>query len=1119
MMHEVDSIECANLTMAEMDSCQLDDGVSIEPATDNDSQTLRTCQEVSRTAHLERESGNIHRVSSQPSLTINNATREYRSTPTPYSSFSSVSSDGLENQNTRSRFEKRNIWSNSRQESFELPDDLNTCTEDNVFYESGSRRSYTPRRRMAWQRSVSVPASLPDVVQVASTYSGYSSPDVLVKGESEDSYAGDLNLQQSDDKLTSADCDNIDRFRSAQEEDKLPSEKVQNAHRGAKLSVDVSSCSGACSAFACEDAEESCCAISDVNQDIHASKDKASKQMFEGTTCYNPPQKRRKSVSFDTSAEFLRMVSAQGQKARTHFRSSGYGSQSESSQHSQKSDATSCEGSVMSDDVLLERSSSDLSSMERSSFETGFGGSTDQDCDNLDQQSSATDIDGSIDGNEKEAKNRGSRENSSSDNSQTLSGSTIYNFGAVGGTAENCLSTKFVSETFEVGLANYDNDNIPVLSIFDNISIGENSDGSVGCSNVAWEDFSYHRNHILENSEIPEERGSYPQLPFQQAEPSSNTVGAFSAQRSRPESPTERFSPTSVQRELYEKMFLDKMANFDPTVAGESVSDLLNWFIDNLPQALSPSPRSPFFPADGSPHNLRLAQRIATALGLELESASRLVPSPAGAEGIQVSPRTVQTHSALATSTIGDQLMRLTVQSRDQSQDQSKQPTIQPQQPTFQPSLLTEAVCPLRTAMAEVGSFSRSDSSVGLLDSSLGTGVSDSDLERVLRLSQCNHNRCTDQECVMWRRRVQSLRDEARRGENLSPDNRSALKVLCGHYQYCDQLNCMVPWCRLICRSQKGRNITLQAAVSILTSPMITLLPPYFRATRFLKLNPECPLNEMPQEWEHWLTLSPLSHSHSVVRAIPLMNDNPGKHWTVKLTCLHEGQNQPKVLKSLCSLQNPHVVPHLWAAIDTENDLLVVCTEFHNGISLKEILSTQSRLEYSQTLKYLWQILTALEHLHQQKIVYLNWASSNILLDSSCQRVKMTNFTSCVHLPFDSADSGDVKLSLPADIVPPELMVCGGEITENSDSWGVACVVHEMLTGWRPWQHFRHHKQDDVWRQIKRQVHPNMSSEIPHCMQLLLSGCFKRCPKERLSTEDLLHNVQLECHSSLYPVQ
>lgn len=1115
MMHEVDSIECANLTMAEMDSCQLDVGVAMKPATDNDSQTLRTCQEVSRTAHLERESGNIHRVSSQPSLTINNATRKHHSTPTPYSSFSSLSSNGLEKQNTRSRIEKRNIFSHSRQESFEFPDDLNTCTEDNVFDESGSRKSDTPRRSMACQRSLSVPASLPDVVQVASTYSGDSSPDVLVKGESEDNYAGDLSLQQSDDKLASADCDNIDRFRSAQEEDKLPSEKVHNADRGAKLSVAVSSSSGACSASACEDAEESSCAISDVSQDRHVSEDKALyKQRIEGTTCYNPPQKRKKSVSFDTSAEDLRMVSAQGQKARTHFRSSGYGSQSESSQHSQKSDA-SCEGSVMSDDVLLERSSSDLSSMERSSFETGFGGSTDRDCDILDQQSSATDIDGSIDGIEKEAKNRGSRENLSSDNSQTSSGSTIYNLGAAGGTTEKCLSTEFVCEAFEVGLANYDNDNVPVLSIFDNISIGENSEGSVGCSNVAWGDFSYQRNHILENSEIPEERGSYPQLPFQQAEPSSNTVGAFSAQRSHSESPTERFSPTSVQRELYEKMFLDKMANFDPTVAGESVSDLLNWFIDNLPQALSPSPRSPFFPADGSPHNLRLAHSIAIAFGLELESASRLVPSPAGAEGIQVSPRTVQTNSALATSTIGDQLMRLTEQSRDQS----KQPTTQPQQPTFQPSLLTEAACPLRRAMAEVGSFmSRSDLSVGLLDSSLGTGVSDSLLERVLRLSQCNHNRCTDKECVTWKGRVQSLRDEARRGENFSPDNRSALMVLCGHYKYCDQLNCMVPWCRLICRSQKGQNITLQATVSILTSPMITLLPPYFRATRFLKLNPECPLNEMPQEWEHWLTLSPLSHSYSVVRAIPLMDDDPGKHWTVKLTCLHEGQNQPKVLESLCSLQNPHVVPHLWAAIDRENDLLVVCTEFHNGISLMEILSTQSRLEYSQTLKYFWQILTALEHLHQQKIVYLNWASSNILLDSSCQRVKMTNFTSCVHLPFDSADSGDVKLSLPADIVPPELMVCGGEITENSDSWGVACVVHEMLTGWRPWQHFCHNKQDDVWRQIKRQVPPDVSSEIPKCMQLLLSGCFKRCPKERLSTEDLLHHVQLECHRSLYPV-
>ena len=54
----------------------------------------------------------------------------------------------------------------------------------------------------------------------------------------------------------------------------------------------------------------------------------------------------------------------------------------------------------------------------------------------------------------------------------------------------------------------------------------------------------------------------------------------------------------------------------------------------------------------------------------------------------------------------------------------------------------------------------------------------------------------------------------------------------------------------------------------------------------------------------------------------------------------------------------------------------------------------------------------------------------------------------------------------------PQLLVHGGELTQNSDSWGVGCVLYEMLTGARPWYHLRHCRKEDTWKQVM--FHPHL---------------------------------------------
>ena len=198
----------------------------------------------------------------------------------------------------RNHFDRRRIWSAHKQESFDLPEELQCQTEDSVFLD-GSRPDQ--RGRLVLQRSVSMPAVLPDVVPGGNLSSGNASPDVLF---------------------------------STDEGNCSPS--------GVKS---VSSCSSLVSS-------------GEVLEELEKKKN------FEGSVCYNPlipsQVKRMKSVTFETNVSdvtFKKNVSDKGLQARSHFRSSGYGSQSDGSQLSQASNQSSEQGSVMSDDVLEEKRS------------------------------------------------------------------------------------------------------------------------------------------------------------------------------------------------------------------------------------------------------------------------------------------------------------------------------------------------------------------------------------------------------------------------------------------------------------------------------------------------------------------------------------------------------------------------------------------------------------------------------------------------------------------------------------------------------------------------------------------------------------------------------------------
>ena len=447
--------------------------------------------------------------------------RSRHSAPDPAGSKSKFS-----NSDRRNHFDRRRIWSAHKQESFDLPEELQGQTEDSVFSD-GSRPD-----RLVLQRSVSMPAVLPDVVPGGNLSFGNASPDVLFS-------------------MDKGNCS--------------PS--------GVKS---ISSCSSLVSS-------------GKVLEELEKKKN------FEGSVCYDPlvpsQVKRKKSVTFE------RTVSDKGLLARSHFRSSGYGSQSDGSQLSQASNQSSEQGSVMSDDVLEEKRSL-------------------EDCSSSCVGDSYPRTDGSIDDAKEEDPKGETQAQGSHDfvHSAEQSGCTasapeeMHSGPNSTQTPEELVDETelwFKQHSPKIHYSGMDPADLPNLSIFETEE--EVSCSSVCLTGVAGDDLSnlrkqgkYDDGGSGNDIPLPSEQSFCPKS-FEQ---SAGVVGARSGTEvANTENSENKTSPTTkedCQRELYKRLFEEKMVKFDPSK--ENILDLLEWFKNNFGEALTPSPMSPFFQA-GSPQS------------------------------------------------------------------------------------------------------------------------------------------------------------------------------------------------------------------------------------------------------------------------------------------------------------------------------------------------------------------------------------------------------------------------------------------------------------------------------------------------------------------------------------
>ncbi|MGL5020491.1 MAG: Stk1 family PASTA domain-containing Ser/Thr kinase [Mycoplasmatales bacterium] len=132
--------------------------------------------------------------------------------------------------------------------------------------------------------------------------------------------------------------------------------------------------------------------------------------------------------------------------------------------------------------------------------------------------------------------------------------------------------------------------------------------------------------------------------------------------------------------------------------------------------------------------------------------------------------------------------------------------------------------------------------------------------------------------------------------------------------------------------------------------------------------------------------------------------------------------------------------------VGEEGTIHYISTEFIEGMTLKEYITTCFPLTVDEVINISKQILKGLVHAHEKNVVHKDIKSQNILLDQD-RNVKITDFGIADVLD-DDATRTQSLMGTPQYIAPEILN--REKLTEQSDLYSVGILMYEMLLGKAP---------------------------------------------------------------------
>ena len=150
--------------------------------------------------------------------------------------------------------------------------------------------------------------------------------------------------------------------------------------------------------------------------------------------------------------------------------------------------------------------------------------------------------------------------------------------------------------------------------------------------------------------------------------------------------------------------------------------------------------------------------------------------------------------------------------------------------------------------------------------------------------------------------------------------------------------------------------------------------------------------------------------------------------------------------KAIAVLSHPNIVRVY--DVSYGETLQYIVMEYVEGITLKEYIEQQGKLEIREAVHFTMQILRALQHAHDKGVVHRDIKPQNILLLSN-GNIKVTDFGIARFSNEQKTMTGSAIGSV--HYISPE-QARGDTIDDKTDIYAVGVVLYEMLTGKVPFE-------------------------------------------------------------------
>ncbi len=208
--------------------------------------------------------------------------------------------------------------------------------------------------------------------------------------------------------------------------------------------------------------------------------------------------------------------------------------------------------------------------------------------------------------------------------------------------------------------------------------------------------------------------------------------------------------------------------------------------------------------------------------------------------------------------------------------------------------------------------------------------------------------------------------------------------------------------------------------------------------------------------------------------------------------------------KAIAVLAHPNIVKVYDVSFGTKIQYIVM--EYIDGITLKEYISKQGVIDWSDAVYFTHQILSALSHAHEKGVIHRDIKPQNIMLLAD-GTIKVTDFGIARFSSNETQTMTDRAIGSVHYISPEQAR--GSVIDEKADIYSVGVMLYEMLTGKLPFEADNAVSVAIMQMQSVPKTPTDINPDIPHGLEEITLKAMQKLPCNRYaSAKDMINDIE-----------